>query len=90
MRTHQAFVRLSSMSDSSAVGEKGHEIVFVAEPDATHLYKFDMVIALRCEQGVRSYTRFPVKLRANYRSSFNIFSAGRIYGYEFQLSKRRL
>lgn len=44
MRTHQAFVRLSSMSDSSAVGEKGHEIVFVAEPDATHLYKFDMPV----------------------------------------------
>lgn len=44
MRVHQAFVRLTSVS-SSANDKRGHEIFFVAEPDATHVYKFDMVIA---------------------------------------------
>lgn len=41
MRVHQAFVRLTSASTSD---KQGHEIFFVAEPDATHVYKFDMVI----------------------------------------------
>lgn len=45
MRVHQAFVRLTSVSSSSANDKRGHEIFFVAEPDATHVYKFDMVIA---------------------------------------------
>lgn len=40
MRTHQAFVRLSSISKND---KKGHEILFVAEADTSHLYKFDMV-----------------------------------------------
>lgn len=44
MRTHQAFVRLSSASVSKD-GKKGHEILFVAEPDASQVYKFDMVIS---------------------------------------------
>lgn len=43
MRTHQAFVRLSSASDSNS-DEKSREILFVAEPDTFNLYKFDMVI----------------------------------------------
>ncbi|XP_053978808.1 dolichyl-diphosphooligosaccharide--protein glycosyltransferase subunit 2 [Hylaeus anthracinus] len=43
MRTHQAFVRLSSASTSND-GKKGHEILFVAEPDASHVYKFDMPV----------------------------------------------
>ncbi|KOC70802.1 Dolichyl-diphosphooligosaccharide--protein glycosyltransferase subunit 2 [Habropoda laboriosa] len=44
MRTHQAFVRLSSASDSKDSSKKGQEIVFVAEPDTSHLYKFDMPV----------------------------------------------
>ncbi|CAK9817517.1 Dolichyl-diphosphooligosaccharide--protein glycosyltransferase subunit 2 [Anthophora plagiata] len=44
MRTHQAFVRLSSMSDSNDSSKKGREIIFVAEPDASHVYKFDMPV----------------------------------------------
>lgn len=40
MRVHQAFVRLTSASSD----KRGHEIFFVAEPDAAHVYKFDMVI----------------------------------------------
>lgn len=43
MRTHQAFVRLSSMSISKN-DKKGHEILFVAEADTSHLYKFDMPV----------------------------------------------
>ncbi|XP_076176441.1 oligosaccharide transferase delta subunit [Ptiloglossa arizonensis] len=43
MRTHQAFVRLSSASVSKD-GKKGHEILFVAEPDASQVYKFDMPV----------------------------------------------
>ncbi|CAK9832070.1 Dolichyl-diphosphooligosaccharide--protein glycosyltransferase subunit 2 [Anthophora retusa] len=43
MRTHQAFVRLSSVSDSND-SKKGREIIFVAEPDASHVYKFDMPV----------------------------------------------
>ncbi|XP_076637139.1 oligosaccharide transferase delta subunit [Colletes latitarsis] len=43
MRTHQAFVRLSSASVSND-GKQGHEILFVAEPDASHVYKFDMPV----------------------------------------------
>ncbi|XP_020293831.1 dolichyl-diphosphooligosaccharide--protein glycosyltransferase subunit 2 isoform X2 [Pseudomyrmex gracilis] len=43
MRVHQAFVRLTSVS-SSANDKRGHEIFFVAEPDATHVYKFDMPV----------------------------------------------
>ena len=43
MRTHQAFVRLSSASDSNS-DEKGREILFVAEPDTFNLYKFDMPV----------------------------------------------
>ena len=40
MRVHQAFVRLSSeVSDE----KDKQEIIFVAEPDASHVYKFDMV-----------------------------------------------
>ncbi|PBC25803.1 dolichyl-diphosphooligosaccharide--protein glycosyltransferase subunit 2 [Apis cerana] len=41
MRTHQAFVRLSSISKND---KKGHEILFVAEADTSHLYKFDMPV----------------------------------------------
>lgn len=42
MRVHQAFVRLSSLPQSGK--EKlTNEIIFVAEPDASHVYKFDMV-----------------------------------------------
>ncbi|CAD1475018.1 unnamed protein product [Heterotrigona itama] len=46
MRTHQAFVRLSSASASNDDETKrGHEILFVAETDtSSHLYKFDMPI----------------------------------------------
>lgn len=43
MRTHQAFVRLSSASTSND-DKEGYEILFVAETDTSHLYKFDMVI----------------------------------------------
>ncbi|XP_043791142.1 dolichyl-diphosphooligosaccharide--protein glycosyltransferase subunit 2 [Apis laboriosa] len=43
MRTHQAFVRLSSISISKN-DKKGHEILFVAEADTSHLYKFDMPV----------------------------------------------
>ncbi|KAK1126539.1 hypothetical protein K0M31_004172 [Melipona bicolor] len=43
MRTHQAFVRLSSASTSKD-DKRGHEILFVAETDTSHLYKFDMPI----------------------------------------------
>lgn len=43
MRVHQAFVRLISVSKSTD-NKRGHEIFFVAEPDAAHVYKFDMVI----------------------------------------------
>lgn len=43
MRVHQAFVRLISVS-KSIDNTRGHEIFFVAEPDAAHVYKFDMVI----------------------------------------------
>jgi len=42
MRVHQAFVRLMSIT-TSANNKRGHEIFFVAEPDAAHIYKFDMV-----------------------------------------------
>ncbi|CAL1675959.1 unnamed protein product [Lasius platythorax] len=41
MRVHQAFVRLTSASTSD---KRGHEIFFVAEPDAAHVYKFDMPV----------------------------------------------
>lgn len=41
MRVHQAFVRLSSVPQPGK--EKlTNEIIFVAEPDASHVYKFDM------------------------------------------------
>lgn len=40
MRVHQAFVRLTSASSD----KRGHEIFFVAEPDAAHVYKFDMPV----------------------------------------------
>ncbi|KYN32281.1 Dolichyl-diphosphooligosaccharide--protein glycosyltransferase subunit 2 [Trachymyrmex septentrionalis] len=43
MRVHQAFVRLTSVSTSTS-NKGGHEIFFVAEPDATHIYKFDMPV----------------------------------------------
>ncbi|XP_018397235.1 PREDICTED: dolichyl-diphosphooligosaccharide--protein glycosyltransferase subunit 2 [Cyphomyrmex costatus] len=43
MRVHQAFVRLTSIS-TSINNKRGHEIFFVAEPDATHIYKFDMPV----------------------------------------------
>lgn len=43
MRTHQAFVRLSSASISNN-DKRGHEILFVAETDTSHVYKFDMVV----------------------------------------------
>ncbi|XP_072754556.1 dolichyl-diphosphooligosaccharide--protein glycosyltransferase subunit 2 [Anoplolepis gracilipes] len=43
MRVHQAFVRLTSVSSSTS-DKRGHEIFFVAEPDATHVYKFDMPV----------------------------------------------
>ena len=43
MRTHQAFVRLSSASISNN-DKRGHEILFVAETDTSHLYKFDMPV----------------------------------------------
>ncbi|XP_012231196.2 dolichyl-diphosphooligosaccharide--protein glycosyltransferase subunit 2 [Linepithema humile] len=42
MRVHQAFVRLTSASAST--NKRGHEIFFVAEPDAAHVYKFDMPV----------------------------------------------
>lgn len=44
MRVHQAFVRLTSVAESTNNKQRGHEIFFVAEPDAAHVYKFDMVI----------------------------------------------
>lgn len=50
MRVHQAFVRLTSVFDS-VNDKRGHEIFFVAEPDAAHVYKFDMVKVYIC-QGV--------------------------------------
>ncbi|XP_029170574.1 dolichyl-diphosphooligosaccharide--protein glycosyltransferase subunit 2 [Nylanderia fulva] len=40
MRVHQAFVRLTSASSD----KRGHEIFFVAESDAAHVYKFDMPV----------------------------------------------
>ncbi|XP_043284195.1 dolichyl-diphosphooligosaccharide--protein glycosyltransferase subunit 2 [Venturia canescens] len=40
MRVHQAFVRLYSVSST----KQGREIHFVAEPDASHVYKFDMPV----------------------------------------------
>ncbi|KAM0731800.1 Dolichyl-diphosphooligosaccharide--protein glycosyltransferase subunit 2 [Formica fusca] len=43
MRVHQAFVRLTSVS-ASISDKRGHEIFFVAEPDAAHVYKFDMPV----------------------------------------------
>ncbi|XP_050446458.1 dolichyl-diphosphooligosaccharide--protein glycosyltransferase subunit 2 [Cataglyphis hispanica] len=43
MRVHQAFVRLTSVSASTS-DKRGHEIFFVAEPDAAHVYKFDMPV----------------------------------------------
>ncbi|KAL0132060.1 hypothetical protein PUN28_000081 [Cardiocondyla obscurior] len=43
MRVHQAFVRLISVS-TSTTEKRGHEIFFVAEPDAAHVYKFDMPV----------------------------------------------
>ncbi|XP_076753479.1 oligosaccharide transferase delta subunit [Xylocopa sonorina] len=43
MRTHQAFVRLSSASSLND-GKTGREIIFVAEPDTSHIYKFDMPV----------------------------------------------
>ncbi|XP_017764697.1 PREDICTED: dolichyl-diphosphooligosaccharide--protein glycosyltransferase subunit 2 [Eufriesea mexicana] len=43
MRTHQAFVRLSSASITND-GKRGHEILFVAEADTSYLYKFDMPV----------------------------------------------
>lgn len=42
IRVHQAFIRLSSVS---SMEKNTQEIIFVAEPDASHVYKFDMVIA---------------------------------------------
>lgn len=45
MRTHQAFVRLSSVSVSNADDKRAHEILFVAEADTSYLYKFDMVVS---------------------------------------------
>ena len=42
MRVHQAFVRLYS-TEKSTDSKEGREIIFVAEPDASHVYKFDMV-----------------------------------------------
>ncbi|XP_003707065.1 oligosaccharide transferase delta subunit isoform X2 [Megachile rotundata] len=43
MRTHQTFVRLSSVANSNS-DKKAREILLVAEPDASHLYKFDMPV----------------------------------------------
>ncbi|KAL6440134.1 hypothetical protein ACFW04_003029 [Cataglyphis niger] len=43
MRVHQAFVRFTSVSASTS-DKRGHEIFFVAEPDAAHVYKFDMPV----------------------------------------------
>ncbi|CAL7942794.1 unnamed protein product [Xylocopa violacea] len=43
MRAHQAFVRLSSASSLNG-GKTGREIIFVAEPDTSHIYKFDMPV----------------------------------------------
>ncbi|XP_001601669.2 dolichyl-diphosphooligosaccharide--protein glycosyltransferase subunit 2 [Nasonia vitripennis] len=40
MRVHQAFVRLASVSSE----KDKQEIIFVAEPDASHVYKFDMPV----------------------------------------------
>ncbi|XP_032674890.1 dolichyl-diphosphooligosaccharide--protein glycosyltransferase subunit 2 [Odontomachus brunneus] len=44
MRVHQAFVRLTSVAESTNNKQRGHEIFFVAEPDAAHVYKFDMPV----------------------------------------------
>ncbi|XP_066589256.1 dolichyl-diphosphooligosaccharide--protein glycosyltransferase subunit 2 [Prorops nasuta] len=41
VRVHQAFVRLSSASDAKV---QDREIIFVAEPDASNLYKFDLPV----------------------------------------------
>ncbi|KAG7199223.1 hypothetical protein KM043_018093 [Ampulex compressa] len=43
MRAHQVFVRLSSVFESSST-KQGHEIIFVAEPDTSNVYKFDMPV----------------------------------------------
>ncbi|XP_033219779.1 dolichyl-diphosphooligosaccharide--protein glycosyltransferase subunit 2 [Belonocnema kinseyi] len=43
IRVHQAFVRLSSVAQPGN-GKRTHEIIFVAEPDSTHVYKFDMPV----------------------------------------------
>ncbi|XP_074099951.1 oligosaccharide transferase delta subunit [Cotesia typhae] len=43
MRVHQAFIRLSKLIKS--VEEKQlHEVIFVAEPDASNIYKFEMPV----------------------------------------------
>ncbi|XP_011141992.1 dolichyl-diphosphooligosaccharide--protein glycosyltransferase subunit 2 [Harpegnathos saltator] len=44
MRVHQAFVRLTSVAESTDNKQSGHEIFFVAEPDTAHVYKFDMPV----------------------------------------------
>lgn len=40
MRVHQAFVRLSAIDDD----KQTREVIFVAEPDASNVYKFDMQV----------------------------------------------
>ncbi|KAK0162835.1 hypothetical protein PV327_006579 [Microctonus hyperodae] len=40
MRVHQAFVRLSAIDDD----KQTREVIFVAEPDASNVYKFDMPV----------------------------------------------
>ncbi|KAL7288119.1 hypothetical protein TKK_0017782 [Trichogramma kaykai] len=41
MRVHQAFVRLSTKDSNN---KNSQEIIFVAEPDSSHTYKFDMQV----------------------------------------------
>lgn len=43
MRVHQAMVRLFSATEPGKE-KSSHEIIFVAEPDASHVYKFDMPV----------------------------------------------
>lgn len=43
MRVHQAFVRLSAI-DNSGDDKHMREVIFVAEPDASNVYKFDMPV----------------------------------------------
>lgn len=59
LRVHQAFVRLSSISTKE---NDKKEIIFVAEPDASHVYKFDMVIQFSSAQNLNSISIYSIYL----------------------------